>query len=562
MAILSRQVLPLSIKLEKSTGKFECTNYGEIIMGLIKAFLGATLGTMADQWKEFFTCDALNNDTLMARGRKQTSTRSSNTNGHDNVISKDSGIAVADGQCVIIIDQGEVRDVVAEPGLFTYQGGEPSIFAGGLGEGVKGLIKTSWERFKYGGDTGKDQRVYYINMKEILDNKFGTANPIPFHIVDQRIGKDQDFSVRCNGWYTFRITNPVAFYTKICANVHGDYAKETLISTMRNEFVCALNRGFEKLSNLNIRPYALPQHVDELTESMNEVLSKKWGKDRGIIIESIAINRVILPEESQTLKEVQGAASLSNSMQTGDYMTGQTGAPMQTAANNPNNAMRGFVGMGMGMTNAMDGAQVGDLFSAGPQQQCAARFGATPQNVAGGWTCKCGTLNSGKFCFNCGKPQPTICWTCKCGTLNSGKFCFNCGKPQLTICWTCVCGAVNQGKFCANCGKPQPAPVCAWICTCGTENLGKFCFNCGMPNPSLAGTWICACGAQNLGKFCSNCGMPNPSLAGAWTCACGAQNLGKFCFNCGSTQPSAYWICACGTVNKGNFCNNCGKPRS
>ncbi len=426
-------------------------------MGLIKAALGATLGTMADQWKEFFTCDALNNDTLMARGRKQTSTRSSNTNGHDNVISKDSGIAVADGQCVIIIDQGEVRDVVAEPGLFTYQGGEPSIFAGGLGEGVKGLIKTSWERFKYGGDTGKDQRVYYINMKEILDNKFGTANPIPFHIVDQRIGMDMDFSVRCNGMYTFRITDPVTFYTKICGNVQGDYEKETLISTMRQEFVSALNGGFGKLSNLNIRPYALPQHVEELTESMNEVLSKKWGEARGITVASIAINSVTLPEEeSQMLKEVQRAAALSNPMLAGGFMAGQTGAAMQAAASNPNGAMGGFVGMGM--ANAMGGAQIGNLFAAGQQQQQAAGFGAAPQPAAGGWTCACGSVNTGKFCANCGKPQPAPvgAWTCECGTSNTGKFCSNCGKPQSAAGWTCSCGTVNQGNFCNNCGSKRP----------------------------------------------------------------------------------------------------------
>ncbi|MBQ8707437.1 MAG: SPFH domain-containing protein [Succinivibrionaceae bacterium] len=428
-------------------------------MGLIKAAAGAVLGTMADQWKEFFTCSALDNDTLMARGRKQTSARSSNTNGHDNVISNGSGIAVADGQCVLIIDQGEVRDVVAEPGLFTYdKGSSPSIFAGSLGQGVKDLIKTSWERFKMGGDTGRDQRVYYINLKEILDNKFGTANPIPFHIVDARIGMDMDFSVRCNGMYTFKITDPVTFYTKICGNVEGDYEKETLVTTMKQEFVSALNGGFGKLSNLGIRPYALPQHVDELTESLNEILSKKWSEARGISVVSVAINSVNLPEEeAQMLKEVQRAAALSNPMLAGGFMAGQTGAAMQAAASNPNGAVGGF--MGMGMANAMGAGQIGGLFAAGQQQQ-AAGFGAPAAPAAGGWACSCGATNTGKFCNNCGKPQPAPAGS-----------------------WTCGCGASNTGKFCSNCGQPQPAPAGSWTCSCGTSNTGNFCNNCGSKRP-------------------------------------------------------------------------------
>ncbi len=428
-------------------------------MGLIKAALGTALGTMADQWKEFFTCSALDNDTLMARGRKQNSKRSSNTDGHDNVISNGSGIVVNDGQCALIIDQGQVLDVMAEPGLFTYDSKtSPTIFAGTLGERFGGLVKTMWERFQYGGDTARDQRVYYVNIKEIQDNKFGTANPIPFHIVDARIGMDMDFSVRCNGMFTFRVSDPATFYTKVCGNTEGDYDKGVLMGTLKQEFVSALNGGFGKLSNLNIRPYAIPQHVDELAESLNEILSKKWTELRGLSVVSVAINGVTLPEEeSQMLKEVQRAAALSNPMLAGGFMAGQTGAAMQAAASNPNGAMGGFVGMGM--ANAMGGAQIGNLFAAGQQQQ-AQGFGGQPAAPAGGWTCGCGTTNTGKFCSNCGKPQPAPAGS-----------------------WTCGCGTTNTGKFCSNCGKPQPAPAGSWTCSCGTTNTGNFCNNCGGKRP-------------------------------------------------------------------------------
>ncbi len=169
-------------------------------MGLIRAGLGAVGGVLADQWKEFFYCDAIDNDVLVVKGRKRTSGRSSNTRGEDNIISNGSGIAVADGQCMIIVEQGKVVEVCAEPGEFTYDTStEPSIFAGSLGESIKATFKTIGKRFTYGGDTGKDQRVYYFNTKEILDNKFGTATPIPFRVVDSRIQLDIDVSVRCNG---------------------------------------------------------------------------------------------------------------------------------------------------------------------------------------------------------------------------------------------------------------------------------------------------------------------------------------------------------------------------
>ncbi len=437
-------------------------------MGLIKAALGATLGTLADQWKEYFTCDSIDNDTLMVKGQKVISGRSSNTSGSDNLISQGSGIVVADGQCAIIVDQGIVREVVAEPGMFTYDASsEPTLFYGPLNKDkIKSVIGTAWERFKMGGVTGKDQRVYYFNVKEIIDNKFGTATPIPFRVVDRNVNNlDLDVSLRCNGMFTFRLTDPVSFYKKLGGNVSDSYETETLLPTLKQEFISGLQPALGKLSDLAIRPYAIPQHVDELCKFMNDVLNEKWS-ERGISIVSIAINSVTLPEEdAKMLRDIQKAAIMRDpTMAAAQLTAGQIDA-MKTAAGNSNGAMSGF--MGMGFAQGAGGMNAGNLFAMGQQQQAAQQQMAQqqPQNpapaqAAGGWKCSCGTTNTGKFCTNCGqkKPEAPASWTCSCGSVNTGKFCTNCGqkRPEAPANWTCSCGTTNTGKFCTNCGQKRP----------------------------------------------------------------------------------------------------------
>ena len=276
-------------------------------MGLIKAAAGAFGGTMADQWKEFFYCDAIDKDVLVVKGEKRVGGRSSNKKGSDNIISSGSGIAVADGQCMIIVEQGKVVEVCAEPGQFTYDAStEPSIFAGSLGEGIHRTFDTVKKRFTFGGDTGKDQRVYYFNTKELVDNKFGTANPIPFRVVDRNIGLDIDVSVRCNGVYSYKIVDPLLFYTNVCGNVEQQYDREEIEVQLKTEFVSALQPAFAKISELQIRPSAIPGHVLELCDAMNEALTKKWQQTRGLAVVSIAMNPVTLPEEdAQLIKDAQ-----------------------------------------------------------------------------------------------------------------------------------------------------------------------------------------------------------------------------------------------------------------
>ncbi len=399
-------------------------------MGLISAAAGATIGTLQDQWKEYFQCDALDNDVLMVRGTKVVSTFSGNKTSHSNIITQGSGISVADGQCMIVVDQGVVTEVVAEPGLYTYdKSSEPSLLSGELNEAkLREVLRTMWERFKYGGDTGHDQRVYYFNLKEIIGNKFGTAVPIPFRVVDRNVGLDLDVSLRCNGVYSFKLTDPISFYENVCGNVSSQYDVSQIQSQLKSEFISALQPALAKLSDRAIRPYAIPSHVTELCDAMNEQLSRKWSELRGISVVSIAINSVTLPEEdARMIQAMQRGAALRDPAMAAAQLAAAQAEAMKTAAGNQAGAVTGF--MGMGMASQMGGTSAADLYKmAGAKAQ--ARDAAQPAAAGQSWTCSCGTVSSGKFCPECGKPRPSASWRCACGTLATGKFCPECGAKR------------------------------------------------------------------------------------------------------------------------------------
>ena len=480
-------------------------------MGLIKAGMGAVGGVLGDQWKEFIYCESLKPDVLVAKGRKRTSSRgrSSNTSSEDNIISNGSTIAINDGQCMIIVENGKVVEICSEPGEFVYDAStEPSLFADGLNmQSVKNVFAQIGKRFTYGGDPGKDQRVYYFNTKEIIGNKYGTASPIQFRIVDQRIGLDVDIPIRCFGEYSYKITNPILFYTNVCSNVENEYLRSEIDGQLKSELLGALNVAFGVMSEKGVRYSALPAHAEEIGDQLNEVLSKKWRDLRGIEVISFGVSSVKASEEDE--KYIRDLQALSNPNARASFLTGATGAAMQNAASNEGGAMMGFMGMGMaGMqgANMMNGInqQMGYPPQGGypgapqgyPQQ---GGYPGAPQGMAGaapaapaGWTCSCGQSgNTGKFCAGCGKPkeEPKAGWTCSCGHAgNTGKFCAECGKPQQAAApagWTCSCGTVNQGKFCANCGakKPADAPLykcdkCGWVPP-DPKNPPKFCPECG-----------------------------------------------------------------------------------
>ncbi len=421
-------------------------------MGLIKAGIGALGGTLADQWKEFFYCDAMGADVLVTKGSKRTTGRSSNTKGNDNIISNGSGIAVADGQCMMIVEQGKVVEVCAEPGEYTYDTStEPSIFAGNLGDSIKKSFQTIGKRFTYGGDTGKDQRVYYFNTKELLDNKFGTPNPIPFRVVDRKIGLDLDVSVRCSGVYSYKIQDPLLFYANVCGNVAQIYRRQELETQLKTEFISALQPAFGKLSALEMRPNEIVTHTTELEGAMNEALSAKWAELRGLTVVSIALGSVTLPaEDAELIKQAQRTAIMRDPTMAAATLVGAQADAMKAAASNEGGAMTGFLGMGMAM-NAGGGANAQNLFAMGQQQQEA---------PADGWKCSCGNVSQGKFCTECGAKKPEAGWKCACGNINKGKFCGECGakKPETAPWYKCdKCGwepedPANPPKFCPECG--------------------------------------------------------------------------------------------------------------
>ena len=452
-------------------------------MGLIKAIAGAAGGVMADQWKEFFTCEALPADVLAVKGQKKTTRRSSNTHGDENIITSGSRIAVADGQCMLIVEQGKVVEVCAEPGEYTYDAStEPTIFAGNLGESIGQVFQNIGKRFTFGGEAPKDQRIYYFNTKELTGNKYGTPSPVPFRVVDQRAGIDIDIAIRCFGEYSYRITNPLLFYTNVCGNVTEAYTRDTIDGQLKSELLTALQPAFARISDMGIRYSSLPGHTREIAAALNEELSAQWRDRRGLEIVAFGVSSVKANEEDeQMIKEMQREAAYMDPTRAAAMLSRSQGEAMKAAASNTATGPA-MAFMGMGMAGQMGGINAQNLYAMGQQQaaqQAAQQPAAAPQPApqpapqsaapaaapaADGWTCACGqTGNTGKFCGNCGQPKPT------------------------DESWTCACGAVNKGKFCAECGRPRPAAVKRFKCDkCGWEpedptNPPKFCPECGDP---------------------------------------------------------------------------------
>ena len=435
-------------------------------MGLLKAGIGALGGVLADQWREYFYCDAMPADVLVQKGRKRSSARSSNTKGEDNIISNGSIIAVNEGQCMMIVEQGAIVEFCAEAGEFVWDSStEPTIFYGGLGQGIKKSWETLKKRFTMGGDTGKDQRVYFFNTKEIIGNKYGTANPVPFRVVDQNIGLDMDIGIKCFGEYSYKVADPMLFYKNVCGNVSANYSRSEIDSQLKTELLTALQPAFAKISAMGIRYSAVPGHTAELADALNEVLSQKWGELRGVRVVSFGVSSITANEEDEnTIKELQKSAALRNPTMAAAHLVGAQAEAMKAAAANEGGggAFMGFAGLNM--AQGAGGMNAQSLFQMGQQQAQQAPQQAPQQAAsADAWTCACGATNTGKFCVNCGKQKPAA----------DG--------------WTCACGAVNKGKFCAECGAKKPAGVPQYKCDkCGWEPQDKtkppkFCPECGDP---------------------------------------------------------------------------------
>ena len=385
-------------------------------MGLIRAAMKAAGSTMADQWKEEFYCDALNADILAAKGEKRTSGGVFRTKGESNIITDGSYIAVAEGQCMMIVEDGKVLEVCAEPGAYIY-------------------------------DTG-------------------TSPPVPFRVTDYNIGLDMDIAIRCNGEYSYRIVNPMLFYTNVCGNIRNVFTRDQIDSMLKTELLTALQPAFARVSGMGIRYSALPGHTAEIADALNETLSRKWTEMRGIQVFSFGINSVTASKEDEDMiKELQKAAAMRNPNMAAANLAAAQADAMRDAAKNTAGAMAGF--MGMGMAQQAGGGNVQNLFAMGQQEAQPAQGQAGYQNQmqpqqnlgqvpAAGWVCQCGVENHGNFCTDCGRTKPEPGWICICGTENHGNFCTDCGKPRPKAEWTCRCGTVNHGKFCTECGTKRP----------------------------------------------------------------------------------------------------------
>ena len=434
-------------------------------MGLIRAARGAVGGVMADQWKDFFYCESIPADILVTKGQRRVDPRSANKKGTDNLIVSGSVIAVADGQAMVIVEQGQVVEFSAEPGEFVFDNSiEPSIFHGSLGTGILNTFKNVGKRFTFGGQAATDQRVYYFNLKEITENKYGTPNAIPVRIVDERIGMDIDVSIRCNGKYSYKLTDPLLFYTNVSGNVAQDYNRSQLDGQLKSELLGKLQPAFARISRDGVRYSALPGYTMEIGDALNELLTDKWSASRGISISSFSIKSITAtPEDEARIKAFQDKGMLTNPGMAGAALVSAQADAMRSAASNTGGAMMGFMGKNAAMGA---GTNAGGFFDMQQQQQQQMAQQAAPVAPAPtpvpqpGWTCACTVVNTGRFCSECGTPQPA--------------------PPPAADVWTCSCGVTAKGRFCNECGTPRPASN-DWTCNCGTTNTGRFCNECGTP---------------------------------------------------------------------------------
>ena len=339
-------------------------------MGLVSAAFGAASGVAADQWLEYFNCEALAPTIIAVKGRKWVNSHGRPVPGSDNIISNGSKIAVADGQCMVIVEQGRILDVCAEPGEYTFNSGtEPSFFGGGaFKDNASGALRNTWERFKFGGQPGKDMRVYFFNTKELVGNNYGTPNPVPFRVVDTNIGLDVDIAIRFFGQYSYRVSDPILFYTNVAGNFPAAYTRQQIEGQLKAELLAALQPAIARISALGVRYSALPGHTTELAEALNEVLAPKWRDLRGLTIVSLAVASVSASAaDEQMIKDLQRTAVLRDPTMAAATLAGSQARALEAAAANEAGAMMGFMGLGLAH-GATGGTTPASLYAMGQKQ--------------------------------------------------------------------------------------------------------------------------------------------------------------------------------------------------
>ena len=390
-------------------------------MGLIKALKSSVSSTLGDQFKEYVTCPTIDKDVLIQRGEIHHG--DGNTNPSDNIISNGSAIVVPEGMAMMVIDNGAIIDFSAEPGTYTFdKSSEPSIFAGSLGESIKATIKTIGNRFTYGGQTAKDQRVYYVNLLVIAGNKFGS--PQPKKITDEKYGM---LEVTFFGEYAYQVKDPVT----LVHNVIGANAKDTVTceevigSQLKAKFVEQLTKAISIVMRKNKVSFGdMGLYGGDISDEMNTILNDSWRKGYGLEITDVAIADINLTDESmKRVSKIDDAAIFSNSAMQSGLMASATADAMKSAAENSSGAAVGFMGMNM-----------------------AQNAGASAMNAAN----QNNTNNQGAYNPETNQPENGTMFQHeekaeeKQEDTGDKKFCTECGKE-----------VSSTAKFCPHCGTKQ-----------------------------------------------------------------------------------------------------------
>lgn len=403
-------------------------------MGLIKAAAQAVGGAFADQWLEVFEADNMGDQTVFASGVRIR--KGQNKKGTDNTVSNGSLIHVYDNQFMMLVDGGRIVDYTAEPGYYKVDNSSlPSLFNGQFGDS----LKDAFDRIRFGGETPKAQKVFFINLQEIKGIKFGTRQPINY--FDSFY--NAELFLRAHGSYSIKVVNPLQFYAQAIPRNRDRVEITDINEQYMSEFLEALQSAINQMSADGIRISFVTSKARELGQYMSRVLDEEWNKERGMEIQAVGLASISYDEESQKLINMRNqGAMLSDAAVREGYVQGAVARGMEAAGSNANGAMAGFMGMGMGMNatgNMMASSSATNLAQMQMQQNNGAyaagavqtpQNGAKTQQQAGSWRCSCGQENSGKFCSNCGKPAPQAEWRCSCGQVNMGNFCSNCGKKR------------------------------------------------------------------------------------------------------------------------------------
>lgn len=394
-------------------------------MGLIKAFTGSAFSYIGDMWEDYIYCDSLDNNTLIQKGHAKSSP-GAGTRADDNVITQHSKIAVNAGQMLIVVEDGKIIDFTAEQGGYEYNSEtEPTAFCGSFGDALKTSFEQMRARFTYGGRAGKDQRAYFVNTKEILNNRFGFGN-VPYR--DSEF--DLTITLRGFGSYTYKIVDPIVFYSSLSGNVNEKYTKDILDPQIRAELQDALLPALGILAKAGIRYDEIPSNVKQLTDLLREKTQTQWRETRGIEIVSMTLSNIIPDDESvDKIRDLQESRVYSgNKAMLGARVGAAQANAMESAAENAAGAVTGF--MGMNMAQSSGGVNVAELMKDADKKDTS-----SDQAKGDTWVCECGMTNTMGFCPKCGKPRPEkrICPKCEFvfpSELRDMKFCPNCGNKM------------------------------------------------------------------------------------------------------------------------------------